>query len=140
MNKLKGSNLEKVSSVKKTVQWTVFSVEPAGGYRKPLDFGSPRVKDLHRKALPCCSHQSGLLFVFNKQPNEMRCNLLNKEHIVTCKKYGNDYYYESTGNPWPGGKERETAYCPYCKADEPSEMISGFIYTYKLDTDGNPIQ
>jgi len=58
---------------------------------------------------------------------------MNKKCIVTCKKCGRDYGYESTGNPWPGGKEHETAYCPYCGAEGPAEVISGFIYTYKID-------
>ena len=65
---------------------------------------------------------------------------MNKEHIVKCHSCGKEYYYESTGNPWPGGKERETAYCPYCNAAGPSEVISGFIYTYKLTDDGKPIR
>lgn len=65
---------------------------------------------------------------------------MNKNYIVNCTNCGKDYYCESTGNPWPGGKERETAYCPYCKAEGPSEVISGFIYTYQLDDEGNPIR
>lgn len=59
--------------------------------------------------------------------------------VITCTKCGKAYLYVSTGNPYPGGKERETAYCPYCGADGPSEFISGFIYTYKIDEQGNPI-
>lgn len=65
---------------------------------------------------------------------------MTKGSIVKCDKCGKDYYYESTGNQWPGGKDRETAYCPYCKAAGPSEFISGFIYTYKIDDEGNPIR
>jgi len=65
---------------------------------------------------------------------------MRKEHIVKCEKCGKDYCYESTENPWPGGKDREFAYCPYCNAEGPSEVISGFIYSYKLDDDGKPIK
>ena len=50
-----------------------------------------------------------------------------------CKNCGKEYYYKSTGNIWPGGKDLEMAICPYCKAEGPSEFISGFIYSYKLD-------
>ena len=64
---------------------------------------------------------------------------MNKKSIVKCDHCGRDYYYVSTGNPYPGGKEREIAYCPYCKAEGPSEFICGFIYTYELDENGNPI-
>ena len=65
---------------------------------------------------------------------------MKKEHIVKCEKCGKDYCYESTGNPWSGGKDREFAYCPYCNAEGPSEVISGFIYSYKLDDDRKPIK
>ena len=61
-------------------------------------------------------------------------------YIVKCKSCGKEYYFESTGNIWPGGKERETATCPYCDAEGPSEMTSGFIHTYKLDENRNPIK
>lgn len=63
-----------------------------------------------------------------------------KGYIVKCEGCGKEYYYESTGNPYPGGKDRETGYCPYCNAEGPSEFISGVVYTYKLDKDGNPIR
>ena len=63
-----------------------------------------------------------------------------KGHFMKCENCKKEYYYESTGNPWPGGKDREFAICPYCKAEGPSEFISGFIYSYKLDENGNPIR
>jgi len=59
--------------------------------------------------------------------------------IVVCEKCGRKYGYESTGNPWPGGKEREYARCPYCGTEGHSEMISGFIHSFKVDDKGNPI-
>ena len=65
---------------------------------------------------------------------------MTKGYYETCKSCGRDYYYESTGNIWPGGKERENAVCPYYKSDGPSEFISGFIYSYKLDENGKPIK
>lgn len=61
---------------------------------------------------------------------------MKKSHIVECKNCGQNYVYESDGNLWPGGKELETAYCPYCKAEGPSEFISGFIHTYKIGGNG----
>lgn len=64
---------------------------------------------------------------------------MRKESIVKCDQCGKEYLYVSTGNPYPGGKERETAICPYCKAEGPSEFISGFIYTYALDENGKPV-
>lgn len=65
---------------------------------------------------------------------------MRKEQIVKCEKCGESYYYESTGNPWSGGKDHETAYCPYCNTEGPSEFISGFIHTFKLGDNGKPIR
>ncbi len=65
---------------------------------------------------------------------------MQQGYTVKCEKCKKNYYYESTGNIWPGGKDRETAYCPYCNAEGPSEFISGFLHTYKLDKDGKPIR
>lgn len=59
--------------------------------------------------------------------------------IVQCNKCLKKYAYKNTGNPYPEGKDRENAICPYCGAEGPSEFISGFIYTYKLDEEGNII-
>ena len=65
---------------------------------------------------------------------------MTKGYIVECESCGKNYYCESTGNIWPGGKDRETATCPYCKANGPSEFISGFLRTYKLDANGKPVR
>lgn len=43
--------------------------------------------------------------------------------IVQCDKCLKKYAYQSTGNPYPGGKDKETAICPYCGAEGPSEFI-----------------
>ena len=53
--------------------------------------------------------------------------------IVKCGTCGKKYGYELVGTVYPGGKERETAYCPYCGAEGPSEMTSQFIHVSKLD-------
>ncbi len=65
---------------------------------------------------------------------------MKKTRIIQCEKCKKDYYYESDGNICGGGKDWETAYCPYCKAEGPSEFISGFIRTFKIDGNGNPIR
>ena len=57
--------------------------------------------------------------------------------FVKCKKCGQDFAYEHTGNVYPGAKERETSNCPYCGEIAFSIMTSGFIHTYKLDDEGN---
>ena len=59
-------------------------------------------------------------------PNErivlLRTLFMNKIIIVPCDNCGKDYGYKSAGNPYPGGKDRETAYCPYCNAEGPSKF------------------
>ena len=64
---------------------------------------------------------------------------MEKGHIIKCEKCGKNYLYKSAGNPYPGGKDHETGYGPYCGAAGPSEFISGLIYTYKIDENGQPI-
>lgn len=58
---------------------------------------------------------------------------------VICEKCGKKFAYEHTGNIYPGGKERETADCPYCGETAYSTMTSGFIRVYKVDDNGNVI-
>lgn len=58
--------------------------------------------------------------------------------IIKCKKCGQEYAYKIWGTVTPGGKERETAKCPYCGEVGYSEMTSQFISSYKLDSEGNP--
>ena len=65
---------------------------------------------------------------------------MEKGFFVVCKNCRKEYYYEISGDVWAGGKDREIAICPYCKADGPSEFISGFIYSYKLDENRKPIR
>lgn len=59
---------------------------------------------------------------------------------IVCKKCGNKYAYEIWGTVYPGGKERETANCPYCGEVGYSVMTSQFISSYKLDKEGKPIK
>ena len=60
--------------------------------------------------------------------------------IITCKKCGKTYAYEVWGTVYPGGKEHETADCPYCGETGYSEMTSQCISVYKVDEDGNVIR
>lgn len=53
--------------------------------------------------------------------------------ITTCKSCGKKYGYVVSDMKVPGGKEREYAYCPYCKSEGPSVLTSGWITTYKLE-------
>lgn len=54
---------------------------------------------------------------------------MNKQ---TCKKCGKTFEVTDTGNPWPGGKDREYIFCPYCGEGNGYRMISGFVFTSKI--------
>jgi uncharacterized protein CbrC (UPF0167 family) len=56
---------------------------------------------------------------------------------VECAKCGKKFAYELTGAVYPGGKDLETADCPYCGEVATSQMTSGFFHSYKLDSNGN---
>lgn len=60
--------------------------------------------------------------------------------IITCKKSGMKYAYEIWGTVYPGGKDRESAVCPYCGEVGFSKMTSQNISSYKLDKDGKPMR
>ena len=53
--------------------------------------------------------------------------------LVICENCSKKYGYIVADMKVPGGKEREYAYCPYCKAEGPSAITSGWITTYELD-------
>ena len=60
--------------------------------------------------------------------------------IITCKKCGMKYAYEIWGTVYPGGKDRESAVCPYCGEVGFSKMTSQNVSSYKLDKGGKPIR
>lgn len=51
----------------------------------------------------------------------------------TCKECGKEFTYTHYGDVYPGGKEREYIYCPYCDAVNGSKMTSGFISSDKIE-------
>lgn len=54
---------------------------------------------------------------------------------MKCEKCGKDFYYLDTGNPYPGGKDREYIHCPYCNFINGSIIISGIVRSYKNKKD-----
>lgn len=53
--------------------------------------------------------------------------------IVICKKCGKKFGYELVGIVYPGGKDRETADCPYCGETAASRMTSQTFYITPLN-------
>lgn len=60
-------------------------------------------------------------------------------NIIICKDCGKKYAYKVQGTVYPGGKERETASCPYCGVVGYSEMTSQNISSYKLNEEEGSI-
>lgn len=56
----------------------------------------------------------------DKRGNETECIDCGKKFTVT-----------ETGNIWPGGKDTEFIFCPYCHATNGSIRTSGFVRTQK---------
>ena len=54
---------------------------------------------------------------------------------VICKKCGKKFGYGLVGIVYPGGKDRETADCPYCGETVASIMTSQTFYVEKMDDD-----
>ncbi len=52
---------------------------------------------------------------------------------TTCSKCGKKFTYRNYGDVWPGGKDREYIYCPYCNEINGSIITSGQVISSKLD-------
>lgn len=59
--------------------------------------------------------------------------------IIECENCGKKFGYKVWGTVYPGGKERETADCPYCGKTGYSEMTSQNITVYRIDSQGDII-
>lgn len=55
--------------------------------------------------------------------------------VIVCKKCGKKYGYEIYGPSYPGCKDREEAFCPYCGEVGYSTMTSRFISVTKIEND-----
>ena len=56
---------------------------------------------------------------------------------VTCNKCGKKYGYELVGATYPGCKDKEIAYCPYCGEEGYSTMTSQVIVVTKLEKEND---
>jgi uncharacterized protein CbrC (UPF0167 family) len=60
---------------------------------------------------------------------------LEKKDIRKCETCGKGFTVSISGAGYPGGKKRESIICPWCGAENGSEMTSGILTTHKV-TDG----
>lgn len=63
-----------------------------------------------------------------------------KNYNLTCKRCNKKFTYSIEGDIYPGGKDKEYIFCPYCEHINGTEMTSGHIKSYKLDENGNTIK
>lgn len=53
-----------------------------------------------------------------------------------CQVCGKSFTMEILNAGYPGGKERESIDCPWCGAENSTEVTSGIITTHKVPTEG----
>ncbi|HHV73891.1 MAG TPA: hypothetical protein GXX41_04420 [Thermoanaerobacterium sp.] len=56
--------------------------------------------------------------------------------IYKCIACGKRFAVTISNAGYPGGKERESINCPWCGAENGSEVTSGIITTQKVVTEG----
>jgi DNA-directed RNA polymerase subunit RPC12/RpoP len=61
---------------------------------------------------------------------------LDNNVIYKCTACGKSFTVTISNARYPGGKERESINCPWCGAENGSEVTSGIITTQKVDTEG----
>lgn len=61
--------------------------------------------------------------------------MYNDFHITTCSFCGKKFRWVEKDDIYPGCKEMEDLYCPYCSTVNSSWMTSGSIRSYKMEED-----
>lgn len=57
---------------------------------------------------------------------------MEKKDIRKCEACDKGFTVEISGAGYPGGKERESVVCPWCGAENGSEMTNGILTTRKV--------
>ena len=58
-----------------------------------------------------------------------------EKYEMKCCQCGKEFEVHVTTMNVPGGKDKEDITCPYCSAENGYRMTSGFVYTFKKDSD-----
>jgi len=58
---------------------------------------------------------------------------MENRDIRTCKKCGKTYVVYNDGDHFPGGKEKEDIYCPWCHHFEGTLITSGSVRVEKVE-------
>ncbi|MDI6616936.1 MAG: hypothetical protein QME27_09485 [Syntrophaceae bacterium] len=64
----------------------------------------------------------------------------NSENTYKCEICGKKFTITISSAGYPGGKERESINCPWCGAENGTEVTSGIITTHKVDTEDGVAQ
>lgn len=57
---------------------------------------------------------------------------MNNKNSYKCQVCGKNFTMVISNTGYPGGKERESIICPWCGAENGSEMTNGIITTHKI--------
>lgn len=64
----------------------------------------------------------------------------NSKSVYKCGACGKSFTVTISDAGYPGGKGRESIDCPWCSAENGSEITSGIITTHKVVTEGGAAQ
>lgn len=64
----------------------------------------------------------------------------NSKNVYKCNACGKSFTVTILNAGYPGGKERESIDCPWCGAENGSEITSDIIPTHKVVTEGGVVQ
>lgn len=73
-----------------------------------------------------------LLSNFNYEDERGNYNMSDK-YLKTCKTCDKDFYVDVSEMSYPGGKDMEFIYCPYCRAVNGYVMTDGFVSTTTVE-------
>lgn len=59
--------------------------------------------------------------------------IMMEDDIRSCQNCGKKYVVFNEGDCYPGGKEKEEIYCPWCRSLEGTQITSGHIRTQKFN-------
>lgn len=61
---------------------------------------------------------------------------MSNENSYKCQVCGKNFTMVISNAGYPGGKERESIDCPWCGAENGTEVTSGIITTHKVIMEG----
>ncbi len=63
-----------------------------------------------------------------------------EKNSYTWTACGKNFIISITNAGYPGGKNRESIYCPWCGAENGAKITSGIITSYREEKEGGDIR